>query len=103
MPLDAHTEETDLVQACLKARPFAWQRFVDHYLPLVLQTVHEVDVQASRGWSEKQHEQLTQDVFQHLRKDNYQLLRQWDGKSDFSTWLIIAIRRITCGSQQTSD
>ncbi|MGI9516742.1 MAG: hypothetical protein ACR2NP_06850 [Pirellulaceae bacterium] len=96
--LVSNPEVSELVHACLHARPFAWQRFVDRFLPSVLQTVHEVDVQASRGWSEQQHEELTQEFFESLRHRDYELLRQWDQQSDFETWLVIAVRRVACAN-----
>ncbi len=92
-------EVLELVHACLHGRPFAWQRFVDRFLPVVLQTVQEIDVQASRGWSAQQQEEMTREVFDRVRQDNYRLLREWDEQSDFETWLIIAIRRITCAAR----
>ncbi|MGI9516101.1 MAG: hypothetical protein ACR2NP_03565, partial [Pirellulaceae bacterium] len=65
---------------------------------IVLQTVHEVDVQASRGWTEQQHEELTREFFESLRQHDYQLLRQWDQQTDFETWLVIAVRRVVCAN-----
>lgn len=93
--LDAKAEESSLIQSCLNHRPFAWQKFVDRFLAVVLKTVHEIDAQSNRGWSEEDHHQMALNVFRCLKDDDHRLLREWDSSSDFETWLIIAARRIT--------
>jgi len=92
--LDAKLEETVLIQACLNSRPFAWQKFVDRFLPIVLKIIHEINTQVDRDWTEPDHQKLATSVFDHLHQDHCLLLKDWDPSSDFESWLIIAARRI---------
>ncbi len=92
--LDALPDESLLVQACLQQRPFAWQAFADRFLPTVLKTIHEIDIQASRGWPETRHHELARSVFWRLKQDDFQLLREWDDHTDFETWLVVVTRRV---------
>ncbi len=94
------TDENRLVQSCLQQRPFAWQQFVDAFLPVVLQTIQEIAVQTSQQWPESQHEQFSRQVFRQLRDDDFQLLRDWDSELDFTTYLVIATRRIVLNKSE---
>lgn len=100
--LDARADENWLVQSCLSQRPFAWQHFVDRFLPVVLKTIQEVDVQSSRGWQESVQHEMSQAVFKRLKQDDCQLLRDWDTSTDFETWLIVVTRRVVLSGQESS-
>lgn len=98
--MEAKSEETSLVRSCLEHRPFAWQQFVDRYLPVVLQSIQEFDVQTNQSWTEKHREEIARHVFDRLRKDDFDLLRRWDPDSNFDTFLVIATRRIVFGARE---
>ena len=92
--LDSKADESLLIHACLQQRPFAWQSFADRFLPTVLKTIQEIDVQTVRGWPESQHHELARTIFWRLKQDDFQLLREWDNATDFETWLVVLTRRI---------
>ena len=95
--MDANSAESVLIQSCLNQKPFAWQKFADRFLPVVLKTIQEIDTQSNQGWGEDRHHDLTVTVFSKLKEDNCQLLGQWDSTNDFETWLIVVSRRIALG------
>ena len=92
--MDAKAEDSVLIQSCLSQRPFAWQKFVDRYLPAVLQAIQEIDTQSSRGWSEAEHNEYARLVFQRVKEAECKLLGEWDSATDFETWLVVVVRRI---------
>ena len=97
--MDTNPDANQLVQACLNHRQFAWQQFVDRFLPIILTTVQELDRKTSRGWQETEQHDLARMVFRQLRQDDYRLLREYDPAQDFETWLIVITRRLALAPQ----
>jgi RNA polymerase sigma factor (sigma-70 family) len=74
-----------LPAALLKGDPEAWEDFVRRYGGLI--------VAAVRGLAPGEIEDLTQDVFVRLCKDDFRLLRSYDpARASLSTWLTIVAR-----------
>ena len=92
--MEVKTDQQKLIQACLEEQPFAWQQFVDRFLPVVVKTIEQIEAQASRNWQPTDRQRLAIGVFDHLKRDQFQLLRERDAQLDFETWLVVATRRI---------
>ena len=74
-----------LPDALLRGDPEAWEDFVRRYGGLI--------VAAVRGLAPGEIEDLTQDVFVRLCKDDFRLLRSYDpARASISTWLTIVAR-----------
>jgi RNA polymerase sigma factor (sigma-70 family) len=74
-----------LPAALLNGDPEAWEDFVRRYGGLI--------VAAVRGLAPGEIEDLTQDVFVRLCKDDFRLLRSYDpARASLSTWLTIVAR-----------
>ena len=74
-----------LPDALLRGDPEAWEDFVRRYGGLI--------VAAVRGLAPGEIEDLTQDVFVRLCRDDFRLLRSYDpARASLSTWLTIVAR-----------
>jgi RNA polymerase sigma factor (sigma-70 family) len=74
-----------LPDALLRGDPEAWEEFVRRYGGLI--------VAAVRGLAPGEIDDLTQDVFVRLCKDDFRLLRSYDpARASLSTWLTIVAR-----------
>ena len=74
-----------LPDALLHGDPEAWEEFVRRYGGLI--------VAAVRGLAPGEIDDLTQDVFVRLCKDDFRLLRSYDpARASLSTWLTIVAR-----------
>jgi RNA polymerase sigma factor (sigma-70 family) len=74
-----------LPDTLLHGDPEAWEEFVRRYGGLI--------VAAVRGLAPGEIEDLTQDVFVRLCKDDFRLLRSYDpARASLSTWLTIVAR-----------
>ena len=78
----------NLLAACLRGDPHAWERFVHRYAPVIVATVRRV--LATRATDGSQVEDLTQDVFVRLVRDDYRLLRLFDPtRASLSTYIAV--------------
>ncbi len=92
--MEVKSDQQKLIQACLEEEPFAWQHFVDRFLPVVVKTIEQIEAQASRNWQPTDRQRLAIGVFDRLKRNQFQLLRERDAQLDFETWLVVATRRI---------
>jgi len=75
------------LDALLRGEKEAWGRFVRRYAGLVVAAVRGVAREAGEV------EDLTQDVFLRLCKDDFRLLRGYDpARAGLSTWITIVAR-----------
>ncbi len=96
--MDVKSDNQKLIQSCLEEQPFAWQHFVDRFLPVVVKTIQQMETQASRNWQPSDQQRLAIGVFDRLKTDQFQLLRERDDRLDFETWMVVITRRITLGN-----
>ena len=84
-------DEQEFIQRCLKQDKAAWDEFVDRYSRLIYNYIHSVfKIKGLRPTSDTVND-LFQDIFLSLTKDNFQKLRQFKGKNNASlaSWLRI--------------
>ncbi len=92
--MDAISNADQLVQACLRRDAFAWQKLIDEYAPIVIQAVRQLGESTGRSFEQPEIEQLTRDVFEQLRADDYALLQQFDPRGSLETFVVVVTRRV---------
>jgi RNA polymerase sigma-70 factor (ECF subfamily) len=80
------------LDACLGGDKKAWDAFVERFAPVIFAAIAKV-LQPARGRGDGQAEDLCQDVFLRLVRDDYRLLRTFDqSRASLSTWLTVIAR-----------
>ncbi len=92
--MTAGERDRGLVERCLRREPAAWREFVDRYLPLLYYVIQHTSTQLSVPVSPEETEDLAADVLTQLIQDNFRALRQFEGKSRLSTYLVVIARRL---------
>lgn len=82
-------DERGLIQGCLKQDKAAWDEFVDRYSRLIYNYIHSVYKIKGVGCRPDTVNELFQEIFLSLIKDNFHKLRQFKGKNNASlaSWL----------------
>jgi RNA polymerase sigma factor (sigma-70 family) len=79
--------QDDLLGALIKGEPGAWEAFVRRYAGLIVTAVRSVAREAAEV------EDLTQEVFVRLCRNDFRLLRSYDPeRAGLSTWITIVAR-----------
>mgnify|MGYP006299603389 CR=1 FL=1 len=82
----------NLLSDCLRGNKPAWDAFVDRYGPVIYSAVRRVLGRGDTG-SGPAADDVAQDVFYKLVRDDSRLLRSYDpARSSLSTWLTIVSR-----------
>jgi len=86
---------TDL-SACLRGEKRAWDAFVAQASPIILAAVRRTLAAHDRRGGRELVEDIAQDVFVRLIKDDSRLLRRYDPtRASLSTWLTLVARSTT--------
>ncbi len=89
--LDQHMD-VDL-RACLQGNEEAWDAFVQRYAGVIYAAVGHVFGQWGAGLTGRTTDDIAQDVFVRLIKDDYRLLRKYQpGRASLETWLTLIAR-----------
>ena len=84
---------------CIEGQKWAWDAFLQRYAPVIMAAVGRV--LSSRGLvgDLQRAEDISQDVFVRLIKNNFRLLRSYDpDRASIPTWLTIIARSSTIDS-----
>ncbi|MFC1657880.1 RNA polymerase sigma factor [Candidatus Omnitrophota bacterium] len=83
--------ERAFIQRCLKHEKAAWDEFVDKYSRLIYNYIYSVFKIKGLRFSADTVNDLFQEIFLNLTKDNFKKLRQYKGKNNASlaSWLRI--------------
>jgi RNA polymerase sigma-70 factor (ECF subfamily) len=81
--------DLELLQSCLKGDKQAWADFISHYSRLIYNYIYSVLSVKGCSISTEQVEDIFQELFQALLKDNYKKLATYRGKNGCSlaSWL----------------
>ena len=83
------------LQPCLRGEKKAWDEFVEKYSPMIYASVKRTLSSSSTNIPGKTLEDIAQEVFIRLIRDDYRLLRQFDPKrASLSTWLALVARSV---------
>ena len=83
----------ELVPKCLRGDKSAWDAFVDRYAGVIFSAVRRTLRGGSGGDEAVTPEDIAQDVFLRLVKDDFRLLKTYDpARASLVTWLTIVTR-----------
>jgi RNA polymerase sigma factor (sigma-70 family) len=83
------------LEACLRGSKPAWDAFVERFGRVIYAAVHRTLHLHASGTGQQDAQDVAQDVFVRLVKENYRLLRTYDaGRASLSTWLTIVARSV---------
>jgi len=86
--------DRNLLERCLQRKPRAWEDFVDRFMGLVVHVVnHSAQARSIRLTSEDR-DDLCAEVFLHVIRDDFAILRHFRGLSSLATYLTVVARRI---------
>ena len=82
-------DDLKFVQGCLKGNKQSWSEFILRYSRLIYNYIYSVLSVKGRSLSSEQVEDIFQEIFQALIKDNYRKLATFQGKNGCSlaSWL----------------
>lgn len=86
--------DRDLLTRCLRKQPGSWNDFVDRFLSLIYHVIHYTAHLRSARLTPEDVEDIAAEVLLEVVKDDYKVLRQFKGTSNFSTYLTVIARRI---------
>ena len=92
MPLTK--SDRQLLVRCVEGQPFAWHSFVDRFIGLAMQVIDQTASSRSVELTEKSREEMAAEVFTEIMRDDFSLLRNFDGECSLATYLTIVARRI---------
>ncbi|MBL7081169.1 MAG: sigma-70 family RNA polymerase sigma factor [Candidatus Omnitrophica bacterium] len=81
------------IQRCVNGERAAWDEFVDRYSRLIYNYILSVFKNRGIKLSHETREDLYQEIFLHLVKDNFKKLRQFKGKhgASLASWLRVLV------------
>lgn len=83
------------LQPCLRGEKKAWDAFVEKFSPMIYASVKRTLSSSSTNIPGRTLEDIAQEVFFRLIRDDYRLLRQFDPKrASLSTWLALVARSV---------
>jgi len=82
-------DDLKFVQACVKGDKQSWDEFLSRYSRLIYNYIYSVLAVKGRSLTEEQIEDIFQEIFYSLIKDNYKKLSSYQGKNGCSlaSWL----------------
>ena len=82
-------DDLEFVQGCLKGNKQSWSEFISRYSRLIYNYIYSVLSVKGRSISAEQVEDIFQEIFHALIKDNYRKLSTYQGKNGCSlaSWL----------------
>ena len=86
-------DDLEFVQKCLANDPLAWSEFINRYSRLIYSYIYGILKLRGIGFQEPHAEDIFQEFFIHLRKDNFRKLRSFKAKNDCSlaSWLKVVV------------
>lgn len=93
--MSAGEREHELIERCLRREVTAWQQFIDQFLPLFYHVVQHTAAQLSMPLSPEDLEDTVAEVLACIVDNNFQVLRQFEGRSKLGTYLVVVARRMT--------
>ena len=83
------------LQPCLRGEKRAWDTFVEKFSPMIYASVKRTLSSSAANIPGRTLEDVAQEVFVRLIRDDFRLLRQFDPKrASLSTWLALVARSV---------
>jgi len=89
--------DRELIRACIRRQEGAWEKFIDQYSALVYHVIWKAlrSETPGAGSSRVEVEDICSEVFSQVVANNFKLLRSFQWRCKFSTWLGIITYRTT--------
>jgi RNA polymerase sigma-70 factor, ECF subfamily len=86
-----------LIKACTKCQPGAWEEFIDRYSALVYHVIWKALRSETQtiGSATVEVEDICSEVFSQIIANNFKLMKSFEWRCKFSTWLGIITYRTT--------
>ena len=93
-------DPTKLLVDCLKGESFAWERFVDRFLPLISRIVEFelAELHSDGKPPEELQQRYVKKIFRHLAANDMDLLRRYNASSNLATYLTVIAQRVVNNS-----
>ncbi len=82
----------EFVQRCIRSEPGAWKELIDLYAPAVQAVARRYLKLLGAASESTDVEDVVQEVFMALTRQDYRLLREYDPTYSFKTWLGVLAR-----------
>lgn len=82
------------MERCLKGEAFAWESFVDRFLPVIVHVINQSAGSRSIELDNADKEDMSADVFLALAQNDFAALRRFKGNSGLATYIAVIARRI---------
>ena len=92
MPLT--NSDRQLLARCIEGQPFAWHSFVDRFISLTMQVIDQLASSRSVEISEKNREELAANFFAEIMRDDFELLRKFEGKCSLANYMTVVAGRV---------
>ena len=86
--------DSRLIQSCLAGEKAAWNKLVEKVSSFVYYCIHKVIRTYGGEISDEDIQDIFQNVFLALCKDNFKKLRSYGRKCKFTTWLSFVVRSV---------
>jgi RNA polymerase sigma-70 factor (ECF subfamily) len=83
-----------LLERCLSRQPRSWEDFVDRFMGLVIHVINHSSQARSIRLTPEDREDLCAEVFMTIVKNDFAVLRRFQGKSNLATYLTVIARRV---------
>ena len=83
----AEVDDTQLLQRCLAGNQGAWEGFVDRFAAPIAEACRRTLRRAGRAYGPQEAQDMLQEVFLHLIKDDFRVLRDYQGKAPVASYL----------------
>jgi len=86
-------DDLEFIQKCIKGDKSSWDEFVKRYSRLIYSYIYSILKEKGISFESSLVEDLFQEIFLHLIKDNFNKLRQYKakGRCSFSGWLKVVV------------
>ena len=90
-------DDLGFVRQCLTKSPQAWSEFIDRYARLIYSYIHAILKIKGITFSQENIDDLFQEFFLHLRRDNFKKLRNFSARngSSLASWLKAVVVNFT--------
>ncbi len=88
------SDSRKILNDCLTGQPFAWQEFVDHFLPSVARVINDASQKNGIELTADQKSVLTSTVFSSVSSEDFLLLRQIEPATDVDKFMAVLASRI---------
>ena len=93
--------DRDLLQRCVSGSVSAWRSFVSRFLGLFVEIVRQSHEARGLSLGDGDLDEHCAEIFLTIARDDYRLLRDFNGESSLATYLCVVARRVVQRLLQT--